>query len=136
MGRMFDVFHVSLLKKYRDGCRSGLVPPSAVLNDGETECEVQKILAHRDAKTGRKSYYVQWQGLPPAENEWLTGSKLKNAADVEQNYLDELNNKGRPVARVGRPNAIANEASDYAASDDAHSGRQNTAAVKPKRGRG
>ena len=63
MGRMFNVFYVSLLKKYRDGCRPGSsAPPPAVLDDGETECEIEKILAHRDTKTGRRSYYVQWPG--------------------------------------------------------------------------
>jgi hypothetical protein len=66
----------------------------------------------------------------------MTASKLKNAADVVQDYLDELKNKGRPAARMGRPDGAANEASGDAASGDAHSGRQNTAAVKPKRGRG
>ena len=126
-----------MLKKYRDGCRPGSsAPPPAVLDHGETECEIEKILAHRDTKTGRRSYYVQWRGLPLEENEWMTASKLKNAADVVQDYLDELKNKGRPAARMGRPDGAANEASGDAASGDAHSGRQNTAAVKPKRGRG
>lgn len=41
----------------------------------------------------------------------MTASKLKNAADVVQDYLDELKNKGRPAARMGRPDGAANEAS-------------------------
>ena len=62
----------------------------------------------------------------------MTGSKLKNAADVVQDYLYELENKGRP--RVGGPEGAANEASGDAASGDGHSGRENIAAVKSKHG--
>ncbi len=54
MSRMFNVFHVSLLKRYKDGNR-GSAPPPAVLDDGEVECGIDKILAHRDTKTGRRS---------------------------------------------------------------------------------
>ena len=43
------------------------------------------------------------QHLVSEENEWLPESKLKNATDVVQDYLNELSNKGRPAARVGRP---------------------------------
>jgi hypothetical protein len=71
------------------------------------ECEIDKILAHCDTKTGRRSYYVQWKGLPPEENEWLTASRLKNATDVVQDYLDELSNRDRQAARVGRPDSAA-----------------------------
>ena len=103
---MFNVFHVSLLKPYKDGKR-GSAPPPAVLDDGEVECGMVNILAHRDTKTGRRSYYVQWKGLPPEENEWLTASKLKNATVVVQDYLDELRNRGRQAARVSRPDSAA-----------------------------
>ena len=134
MSRMFNVFHVSLLKRYKDGCR-GSAPPPAVLDDGEVECEIEKILAHRDTKTGRRSYYVQWKGLPPEENEWLTASKLKNATDVVQDYLEELSNKGRPAARVGRPDSALAQG-DSAVNQDDKTDSQGAAAEKPKRGRG
>ena len=68
---MVNVLHVSLLKPYKHGTR-GSAPPPAVSDDGQVECEIDKILAHRDIKTGCRSYYVQWKGLPPEENEWLT----------------------------------------------------------------
>ena len=126
MGRMHNVFHVALLKRYKDGDR-GSAPPPAVLADGEVECEIDKVLAHHDTKSGRRSYYVQWKGLPPEENEWLTASKLKNAADVVQDYLNELSNRGRPAARVGRPDGAAAEV-DHAEAELPVSG--------PKRGRG
>ena len=65
---MFNVFHVSLLNRCKDGYRRS-APPPAVSDDGEVECKIDKTLAHRDTKTGRRSYYVQWKGLPPEENE-------------------------------------------------------------------
>ena len=134
MSRMFPVFHVSLLKRYKDGCR-GAAPPPAVLDDGETECEIDKILAHRDFKTGRRSYYVQWKGLPPEENEWLTASKLRNAADVVQDYLDELHNKDRQAGRVGRPDGDAAQPNDSQVVTDSTTNNQ-SAAAQPKRRRG
>lgn len=50
MSRTFNVFHVSLLKPYKDG-NSRSAPPPAVLDDGEVECEIDRILAHCDTKT-------------------------------------------------------------------------------------
>ena len=134
MSRTFPVFHVSLLKRYKDGCR-GAAPPPAVLDDGETECEIDKILAHRDSKTGRRSYYVQWKGLPPEENEWLTASKLRNAADVVQDYLDEMHNKDRQAGRVGRPDSAAAHPGNSQVVTDSTTNSQN-AAAQPKRRRG
>ncbi len=108
MSRMFNVCHVSLLKRYEDGNRGSAAPP-AVLDDGEVECEIDKLLAHRDTKTGCRSYFVQWNGLPPEENEWLTASKLKNGTDIVQGYLDELSNRGMQAARVGMPVSAASQ---------------------------
>jgi len=134
MSRMFNVFHMSLLKGYKDGNR-GSAPPPAVFDDGEVECEIDKILAHRDTKTGCRSYYVQWKGLPPEENEWLTASKLKSATDVVQDYLDELSNRDRQAARVGRPDSAAAQG-DNAVSKSGNTDSQDAVAAKPKRGRG
>lgn len=137
MGRMFSVFHVSLLKRYKDGCRAS-APPPAVLDDGEVECEIDKVLAHRDTKTGRRSYYVQWRGLPPEENEWLSASKLRNATDVLQDYLDELSKDSRPAARVGRPDsAVAQAIQDTANADNiVQAPDSSSAPAEPKRRRG
>ena len=46
MSGIHPVFHVSLLRKYQDGGRQSS-PPPAVLLDGEEECEIQQVLAHR-----------------------------------------------------------------------------------------
>ncbi len=52
MSRMFNVFHVSLLKRYKDGDRGSAAPP-AVLDYGEVECEINKILAGRTMCNGK-----------------------------------------------------------------------------------
>ena len=44
MSRMSKVFHVSLPKRYKEGCR-GSAPP-AVLDNGEESCEIERVLAH------------------------------------------------------------------------------------------
>ena len=115
MSGMFNVFHVSLLKRYKDGCRGAAAPP-AVLDDGEVHNEVEKIVGNR---AGRRTYCVRWRGLPPHEDEWLPVSKLRNAAESVQDYLDELHKQSRPAARVGRPeSAVAKAIQDTAAADN------------------
>jgi hypothetical protein len=53
--RVHDVFHVSMLKPYKEG---GTVqpPPLPEIIDGEEEYEVEAVLAHRERKLrGRKT---------------------------------------------------------------------------------
>ena len=52
------MIHVSLLQRYEGGNRRSAAPP-AVLDEGEVDCEIDKLLAHRDTKAGRRSYFVQ-----------------------------------------------------------------------------
>ena len=46
MNRLHPVFHVSLLKRPKDGGRHS-APPPAMLLDGQEECEIDKVLSHR-----------------------------------------------------------------------------------------
>ena len=113
MGRVHPVFHVSLLRKYQDGKRQS-APPPAVLLDGEEECEIQQVLAHRQRSTGRNRKHqleswktlgslVSWKGMGPEHSEWKHGSDLTNAAELVQDCLNTLGPNERPAARVGRP---------------------------------
>ena len=96
------VFHVSLLRKYKDGGRQ-VAPPPAVLLDGEIEYEVEQILAHVDKSTGRREYLVKWKGYGPEENTWVKESDFANANEVLQDYLLGLQPSDAPVAaRVGK----------------------------------
>ncbi|DBA94895.1 TPA: hypothetical protein ACH3X1_002428 [Trebouxia sp. C0004] len=57
------------------------------------------------------SFEIQILGLPPPppEEPWPGSppAPVKNATDVVQDYLDELSNRGRQAARVGRPDIAA-----------------------------
>lgn len=125
LSRMFNVFHVSLLERYKDQDRRP-APPAVVLDDGEIECKIDKILQDW-------SQVIQCAMDRPVSrgNEWLTKSKLKNASDFVQDYLDELINKGRQAARVGRPDSAAAQA-DSAVSDSGTTDSQDTVLAKLK----
>ena len=58
-----------------------------------------------------------------------------NAIDVVQDYLDELSNRGRPAARVGRPDSAAAHG-DNAVGDSGNTDSQDAVGAKSKHGRG
>jgi hypothetical protein len=63
--KMHDVFHVQLLKKYRDNGKVQPPPPS-IENDDSLEYEVGRVLGHREVKRGkgtRKEFLVKWPGM-------------------------------------------------------------------------
>lgn len=83
-----DVFHVSLLKPYKQGYMP-TPPPLPIEVDGELEYEVEKILLHREKKTNRvvkKEYYIKWLGYGPEHCTWEPESNLHNASDVLEDY--------------------------------------------------
>ncbi len=87
MSRVHPVFHVSLLRRPKDGgCNAA--PPPAMLLDGFEECEIDKVLQHRprshELQPNHKEYFVSRKGMGPEERAWLSEHKLKNAADVVQ----------------------------------------------------
>jgi hypothetical protein len=82
-----DVFHVSLLKPYVPGKTPP--PPLPIEVDGELLYEVEKILLHRDKKTGKvtkKEYYIKWEGYGPEHCTWEPESNLRNASEVLADY--------------------------------------------------
>ena len=88
-----DVFHVSLLKPYKDGGRQQPAPPPLVVGD-TLEYEVDKILAHRDVRFGpssrkpKREYLVSWTGYGPEYNLWLGESECQNCPEKIQQYWD------------------------------------------------
>lgn len=87
--KLHDVFHVSLLKPYK---QDGNVqpPPPPDLIDGELEYEVDKVLAHRDRKVrGKKTkreYLVKWVGYEDIHNTWEPEDHLGHARERLQQY--------------------------------------------------
>ena len=82
--RVHPVFHVSLLKAYREDTinPSPPSPPDPLVNDdGEEEYYVQELLQHRVRRIGRRNrveFLVRWTGYGPDADEWLP------LADVEE----------------------------------------------------
>ena len=72
--RVHPVFNVSLLKVYK----GTLQRPAPVEVEGQTEYEIEKILAHRKSR-GRLQYLVRWKGYDESEDMWLAESRLGNA---------------------------------------------------------
>jgi len=137
MSRVHPVFHVSLLRRPKDGRRNA-APPPAMLLDGVEECEIDKVLQHRPRPHKRqpnhKEYFVSWKGMGPEERAWLSEHKLKNAADVVQEYWDRLQSLARPAPRPGKATTANPQYVDTSASP-AHAASPAPAQQQKKRGR-
>ncbi len=81
------MFHVSLLKPYKDDGRYQPPPPNLVDSDGDVFWGVESILAHRDRGTGKhkvREYLVAWEGFGPEHNSWEPEKNLKESELVMQ----------------------------------------------------
>ena len=80
--KMHDVFHVSLLRKYRTDGR--YQPPGPVMMvDGSEEWVVERVLGHREVKRGRGHqlwYIIKWRGHDHASNGWVRAKDAENCA--------------------------------------------------------
>lgn len=79
--RVHPVYHVSLLKPYQTDGR--VQPPLPNLIDGEVYFLIDRILAHRVVKRGRKAiheYLIRWLGYGSEHDSWIPH---ENAAESE-----------------------------------------------------
>ncbi|DBA66247.1 TPA: hypothetical protein ACH3X2_002507 [Trebouxia sp. C0005] len=127
MGKMHDVFHVSLLKRYKDGCR-GSAPPPAVLPDGEVECEIEKVLAHHDwsqaylsglSDKGRAAARVGRPDSAAAQN----SSQNANAVSDRENTDMAAAATQQPRRRRGRPRKADKQTGNLAGRTSKKRGR-------------
>ena len=85
--KIHDVFHIVLLKPYREteahGPNYARPPPELV--DREAEYEVERILKHR-RKGKRIEYLVRWKDYDTNEDSWEPVSNLKNTPEVLNEY--------------------------------------------------
>jgi transposase InsO family protein len=85
--RIHPVFHAEKLRKDPGNPLPGQAnpePPPLELQDGETEYEVQEVLAVKLLR-GKLKYRVQWKGWDP-DPEWYPASSLSNSALVLQSF--------------------------------------------------
>jgi hypothetical protein len=68
--KMHNVFHVQLLKKYRDNGKVQPPPPPVEIDDS-LEYKVERVLRHRKVKRGKgttKKFLVKWLGYEHEHN--------------------------------------------------------------------
>jgi hypothetical protein len=86
--KIHNVFHVSLLKEFKE---SGRVqpPPPPIEVDGDWEYEVEKVLNERTVRRGRRDvaeFFVQWKGYGVEYNTWEPEENLSRAREAIADY--------------------------------------------------
>ena len=91
-----NLFHVSLLKAYKDPGVGGLYPgrrpkpiPPIVTSDGQLEYEVEAILQKKWTAGGVR-YLVKWLSYPTSENSWEPLGNLTNAMEKVREFEHRL----------------------------------------------
>ena len=86
--KIHNVFHVSLLKEYReDGSVKPPPPPSLI--DDVLEYEVERVSCHRTRKIGRSvktEFLIKWLGYGAEHNTWEPEVNLTNCPEVLSEY--------------------------------------------------
>ena len=106
--RIHDVFHVSLLEKYRQDTIMGqqqILPPPIITPDGDVEWEVHEVLDYWVFGRGKRlQYLVSWEGYGLEENLWELATSLENAPDVVEQFHRLHPKAPRPSFPISRPN--------------------------------
>ena len=75
--RIHPVFHVSLLREYKEG--GSYQPPPWALIESDGSTEVERILAHRDsvrATSTVREYLVLWAGASSDDATWIPATRV------------------------------------------------------------
>ena len=104
--RIHNVFHVELLKEFKDSDRHQ-PPPLPVEVDGEIEYEVEAVTHHRYVKRGKRppasEYLVKWAGYGAEFNSWEPEAHVEETVALTEFIAKQLS-KGRwppPVTPSG-----------------------------------
>ena len=88
--QIHDVFHVSLLEKYRQDTITGrqqISPPPIITPDGDIKWKVHEVLdSWVFGREKRLQYLVSWEGYGPEENLWEPAANLENAPDAVEQF--------------------------------------------------
>ena len=110
--KIHPVFHVSLLKPYSSDGK--VQPPAGFLTEeGDLVWYVEKILLHRDKKSGKrvkKEYLVKWEGYGPEDTSWEPEDHFTTNAAIDEYWkatqlLEDLKASRKPVQVTGRKRA-------------------------------
>ena len=85
--RIHDVFHATLLRRYKENETYGenfMEPPPELL-EGEEVYEVESILNHRKRGRGYQ-YYVKWKGYPISDASWEPEHAFSQDGDTLAQY--------------------------------------------------
>ena len=80
--RVHPVFHVSMLRPYRNTGNFHPLPPEPEVVDGVPFYAAEKILAHRVKRSGTRKvneYLIKWQGYDDSHNSWEPKQNLTDA---------------------------------------------------------
>ena len=88
--KIHDVFHVSLLKEYREDGAVQPPPPPTLIGD-ELEYDVERILIHRDKHPVggwkiKREFLIKWLGYGPEHNTWEPEANLENCSELLTEY--------------------------------------------------
>jgi hypothetical protein len=86
--RIHDVFHVSLLERWksREDNDDNTQPPE-ITSGGEEVWEVEKILGKRIRK-GQLQYWLRWKGYDESWDTWTPASDFENMDELIQDFED------------------------------------------------
>ena len=97
--RIHNVFHVSLVKKYKKPPADIDMTPAEVLSE-ETNWVVHKVLTHKNRKTRKGQYYteylVQWKNKGPEHNTWVHEDELSQSCAGELSLYWSATTDDRP----------------------------------------
>ena len=102
MGRIHNVFHVSLLEPYSQRDGEQVDPPLSLLVDGEEEWGIDAVVGDRVARHGPE-YLVKWTGYPDSERSWLPEAEFANAQEVLDVYRRSRAARKRALEKEGVP---------------------------------
>ena len=102
---MHPVFHVSLLKPWREFAWSCLVEEQELDVNIELQprYEIERILKWRRVKVGRRAtreFLVTWYGYPLDEAQWIPEANFPYPAQLKQQLKDD-----HPVEDTGGPSS-------------------------------
>jgi transposase InsO family protein len=100
-----SVFHVSLLRLYKDGGRVQPPPLPEIIN-GEPEYHVEKVLSHRLVRS-HMEFLIKWKGYTQEHNSWEPAvAILDNCEKLVSEYWSRSGARSTELSRgrkTGRP---------------------------------